>query len=146
MNTIKEFMNIIDGRLKIMGISRWELLKRCGLSETLFSMALKRNMLPKAESICVISKEVGISVLTLLGIEEQSDSDDIKLIENTLVTIPKKNRKIFLTNIQNYCEEQFLPDDIKTMKEMLVKIPKKDRKMILMNIQNYYDVAMSKKK
>lgn len=102
MNTIKEFMNVVDERLKIMGISRWELLKRCGLSETLFTMALKRDMLLKVENIFAISKEINVSVPRLLGIEEQPIPDDIKIMEDMLIKIPKKDRKMILMNIQNY--------------------------------------------
>lgn len=102
MNTIKEFMNIIDERLKIMGISRWELLKRCGLSETLFTMALKRNMFLKVENIFAISKELDISIPRLLGIEETHLPDDIKNMEDMLLEIPEKDRKMILMNIQNY--------------------------------------------
>lgn len=102
MNTIKDFMNIVDERLKIMGISRWELLKRCGLSETLFTMALKRDMLLRVENIFVISKEINIPVPQLLGIEEDPLPDDIKAMKNMLLKIPKKDRKMILMNIQNY--------------------------------------------
>ena len=102
MNTIKEFMNVIDERLKIMGISRWELLKRCGLSETLFTMALKRDMLLKIENIYVISKEINVSIPKLLGLEEDPLPDDIKIMEDMLRVIPEKDRKMISMNIQNY--------------------------------------------
>lgn len=102
MNTIKEFMNVIDERLKIMGISRWELLKRCGLSETLFTMALKRDMLLKVENIYAISKEINVSIPKLLGLEEDPLPEDIKIMEEKLRVIPEKDRKMILMNIQNY--------------------------------------------
>lgn len=108
MNTIKEFVAIVDERLKVMGISRNELLRRCGLSETVFTMALKRNMFLKIENIAAISKEISVSISVLLGLKEETLPRDIKTMEDMLLEISEKDRRMILLNIKNYYDEALL--------------------------------------
>ena len=105
MNTLKQFIEIIDKRCSEIGISKWELAKRAGLSETVFNMALKRNSYLRLENIEAISRILEISMIQLLGLEEKSLPDDIKTIEDLLLKIPKKDRKMILLNVKNYYDE-----------------------------------------
>ena len=102
MNTVKEIVAICDKRIKAMGISRWELQKRAGLSETFFTMALHRNSFPKVESLEALSKELGVPLIDLLGLGETELPDDIKLMESMLLKIPEEDRKMIAMNIENY--------------------------------------------
>jgi lambda repressor-like predicted transcriptional regulator len=107
MNTIKQLIAICDERLKIMGISRTELLKRAGLSETVFTMALARNSYLKVESLVAISEILGIPLMDLLGLKEEELPHDIKVMEDMLLKIPEKDRKMIFLNIKNYYEISF---------------------------------------
>ena len=105
MNTVKEFIEVVDKRLREIGMSRWELSKRAGLSETVFTMALKRETYLRIENIEAISKVLEISIQQLLGLEERDIPDDIKTIEDLLLKIPERDRKMILLNVKNYYDE-----------------------------------------
>ena len=106
MNTIKQLIAICDERLKVMGITRNELLKRAGLSETVFTMALSRNTYLRVETLAVISELLEIPLVDLLGINDAKKAlpEDIEVMENMLLKIPEKARKMILMNIKNYYE------------------------------------------
>ena len=104
MNNIRQFMAVCDERLKEMGITRAELLRRAGQSPSLFVMALKRNSYLRIESIIAISEVIGISVPVLLGIKE-SIPQDIRIMVDMLLKIPERDRKMISLNIRNYYEE-----------------------------------------
>ena len=105
MNTVKEFIEVVDKRLREIGMSRWELSKRAGLSETVFTMALKRETYLRIENIEAIIKVLEISIQQLLGLEERDIPDDIKTIEDLLLKIPERDRKMILLNVKNYYDE-----------------------------------------
>lgn len=102
MNTIKQLVAICDERLKVMGITRTELLRRAGLSETVFTMALTRNSYLKVESLVALSEILGIPLLELIGLKEEEVPHDIKVMEEMLMKIPEKDRKMIFMNIENY--------------------------------------------
>ena len=102
MNTIKQLVAICDERLSVMGITRTELLRRVGLSETVFTMALARNSYLKVETLVAISKVLGIPLLELIGEKEEEVPHDIKVMEEMLMKISEEDRKMILMNIKNY--------------------------------------------
>ncbi len=105
MNTIKQVIEICDKRLKELGITRAELLRRANQSPTLFTMALKRNYYFGIESFVSISDALGIPLTDLLVLEEHTVPEDIKAMEDMLLKIPEEDRKMIALNIRNYYEK-----------------------------------------
>lgn len=105
MNTIREILKICDKRLETKGITRAELLRRIGQSSTLFNMAEKRNSYFNIETFAGISKELNITIDELLGLEKMKVPEDIKAIEEMLVKISDRDRKIIGLIVKAYYDE-----------------------------------------
>ena len=102
MNTVKEILSICDEKMKRIGITRAELLRRIGQSPTLFNMAEKRNSYFNIETFVAISKELEISLPELLGLENNNIPEDIKIIEEMLIKLPLKDRKMISLIVKTY--------------------------------------------
>lgn len=102
MNTVEQFMQICDQRLKELGITRADLLRRIGQSQSLFIMALKRKTYMGVEALVSISEELKIPISVLLGLEKRKIPSDIQLMEDMLLKIPERDRQVILLNIKNF--------------------------------------------
>ena len=103
MNNIKQLMAIVDERLKILGMTRAELLRRAGQSQSVFVMAISRNAPLRLETVDSISKVLGISVSVLLGLDKKLPTD-IQIMVDMLLKIPERDRKMISLIIKNYYE------------------------------------------
>ena len=103
MNNIKQLMAIVDERLKILGMTRAELLRRAGQSQSVFVMAISRNAPLRLETVDSISKVLGISVSVLLGLDKKLPTD-IQIMVDMLLKIPERDRKMLSLIIKNYYE------------------------------------------
>lgn len=104
MYSVKELVEFCDKRLKLMGISRPELFRRAGLSSTLFTMAVKRNVYIKIENLITIADVLGVTMSDILGLEKTELPEDIKFMEQMLLDIPPRDRMMIEKNIKNYYE------------------------------------------
>lgn len=67
MNTTEQIIKVIEERLEALDMSKAELLRRSGQSQSLFVMALKRGSSFRIESLVEMSKVLNISLPVLLG-------------------------------------------------------------------------------
>jgi len=108
MNTVKEFMAIIDDKLEKMGDNRNNMLMKLGLSKALLRATEMRDTFPSVVNVADIAEYIGVPVGILLGTDKREPE----------------------------CND--IPNDVSTMLTMLLKIPEKDRKMLHDIIQLYY--------
>ena len=108
MNSVKDFMAIIDDKLNEMGDNRNNMLMKLGLSKALLRATEMRDTFPSVVNVVDIAEYIGVPVGVLLG----TDKEDT--------------------------EHENIPDDINTIITMLLKIPEKDRKMLHDIIKLYY--------
>lgn len=101
MNTTEQILDVIDERLKEMGMTKAELLRKTNQSASLFVMASKRGSAFRIDSLVAISKALNISLSVLLGIDEGLPKD-IQYMVDMLLVIPEKDRKMIALNIKNY--------------------------------------------
>ena len=101
MNTTEQIIKVIEERLEALDMSKAELLRRSGQSQSLFVMALKRGSSFRIESLVEMSKVLNISLPVLLGIDD-SLPKDIQFMVDMLMVIPENDRKMIAMNIKNY--------------------------------------------
>ena len=108
MNTIKDFMNVIDRKLEEMGDNRNNMLMKLGLSKALLRAAELRDTFPSVVNVVDIANYIGVSVGTLLGTDKDTPNyipDDIKVMVTMLLKIPEKERKMLHDIIQLYYQQ-----------------------------------------
>lgn len=102
MNTVEQFMQVCDQRLKELRITRADLLRRIGQSQSPFIMALKRKTYMGVEALVSISEELQMPLPVLLGLEERKIPSDIQVMEDMLLKIPERDRQVILLNIKPF--------------------------------------------
>ena len=108
MNNIKDFMNVIDRRLKEMGDNRNNMLTKLGFSRALLRATETRDTFPSVVNIVDIANYIGVSVGTLLGTDKNTPDyipDDIRVMVTMLLKIPEKDRKMLHDIIQLYYQQ-----------------------------------------
>jgi hypothetical protein len=108
MNTVKEFVDVIDKKLEEMGDNRNNMLTKLGLARALLRATELRDTFPNVVNIVDISNYIGVSVGTLLGTDKNAPDyipDDIKTMVTMLLKIPEKDRKMLHDIIQLYYQQ-----------------------------------------
>ena len=115
MNNIKDFMDVIDRRLKEMGDNRNNMLTKLGLSRALLRATETRDTFPSVVNIVDIANYIGVSVGTLLGTDRNTPDyipDDIRIMITMLLKIPEKDRKMLHDIIQLYYQQSNVWPDL----------------------------------
>ena len=102
MRSVKETIDYLDNRIKQTGMTKADVLKKAGLSVSVFAMALNRNNYLRLESMMKLANVLNITVGDILGITDNELPDDIKKMLDMLKDISPENRKMISMNIENY--------------------------------------------
>ena len=104
MNSVKEFMAIIDDKLGKMGDNRNNMLLKLGLSKALLRATEMRNTYPSVVNVAQIAEYIDIPIGTLLGTDKDIPYD-INTMVTMLLKIPEKDRKMINDIIELYYKE-----------------------------------------
>ncbi len=102
MRSVKESIEYLNERIRQTGMTKAEVLKKAGLSVTIFTMAQSRNSYLRLESMISLGKILNVSVGDILGLNESDMPDDIQRMVAMLKDISPENRRMIEMNIENY--------------------------------------------
>ena len=112
MRTPEEIVDFCKNRIKQLGLTQAEVLKKADCSVMLFVMIVQRNSYPKIETLLDLSKVLGVGVDDILGFKEEDYPDDIQQMISMLQNISPENRKMISMNIENYFRVEMQNKDI----------------------------------
>lgn len=109
MNSVKEFIALIDDKLEKMGDNRNNMLMKLGLSKALLRATETRDTFPSVSNVVDIAEYIGIPIGTLLGTDKDKSEydipDDINTIVTMLLKIPEKDRNMIQNIVKLYYKE-----------------------------------------